>query len=105
MSHPDSLERRDTSLSLVARFPEREEYVLSSSEFQRVKSHLLKLTNARAGVVSDVDEDNGSDKPTLKRRQPEQTDTGDASGESSSSDKPPQLKKKNEPQPAPSPTP
>src|SRR5437867_2693891 len=41
MSHPDSLERRDTSLSLVARFPEREEYVLSSSEFQRVKSHLL----------------------------------------------------------------
>src|SRR5437763_2219518 len=41
-SHPPSAERHDTSLALVARFPEREEYVISTSEFQRVKSHLLK---------------------------------------------------------------
>src|SRR5437773_2890983 len=31
-SHPPSAQRRDTSLELVARFPEREEYVISTSE-------------------------------------------------------------------------
>jgi predicted Zn-dependent protease len=48
-SHPQSIDRRDASLALVARFPEKEEYIISTSEFQRVKAHLLKITNARAG--------------------------------------------------------
>ena len=65
-THPESLERRDTSLQLVARFPEKEEYVISTSEFQRVKAHLLKLSNAKAGVVGDFDQTDDS-KPTLKR--------------------------------------
>src|SRR5205085_4654193 len=34
MSHPPSAERHDTSLALVSRFPEKEEYVISTSEFQ-----------------------------------------------------------------------
>lgn len=109
MSHPDSLERRDESLSLVARFPEKEEYIISTSEFQRVKAHLLKITNAKAGVTSDIDEADNS-KPTLKRRQPEPDSTdsstsGDSSSSSSSSDGPPKLKKRGEPEPTPSPTP
>ena len=102
-THPQSLDRRDASLALVARFPERDEYIISTSEFQRVKAHLLKITNARAGVVNDIDED-GQQKPTLKRRQPESTDpVGNDSG-SSSSDGPPQLKKRGE-EPAPKPSP
>ena len=36
-----------SALALAARFPEREEYVISSSEFQRVKNRLLRLSNAR----------------------------------------------------------
>jgi predicted Zn-dependent protease len=109
MSHPDSLERRDESLSLVARFPEKEEYIISTSEFQRVKAHLLKITNAKAGVTSDIDDTDNS-KPTLKRRQPEPDSTdsstsGDSSSSSSSSDGPPKLKKRGEPEPTPSPTP
>lgn len=113
-SHPQSLERRDESLALVARFPEKEEYVISTSEFQRVKAHLLKITNAKAGIPSDLDEGEPG-RPTLKRRQPG-SDAGDSDG-SSSSDGPPQLKKRNEPhsdgppvlkkkdEPTPSPTP
>ena len=102
-THPQSIDRRDASLALVARFPEREEYIISTSEFQRVKAHLLKITNARAGVVTDIDED-GQQKPTLKRRQPESTDPAGNDSGTSSSDGPPQLKKRGE-EPAPSPSP
>ena len=105
-THPQSLDRRDASLALVARFPEKDEYVISTSEFQRVKAHLLKITNAKAGVTSDIDE-NENGRPTLKRRQPESTDQDpNDKGSSSSSDGPPQLKRKGEePAPSPSPTP
>src|SRR5687767_11020646 len=72
-SHPQSLDRREESLALAARFPDKEEYVISTSEFQRVKSHLMKLTNARAGVKVDYDEADDS-KPTLKKRQPDTAD-------------------------------
>ncbi len=106
-SHPQSLDRRDASLSLVSRFPEREEYIISTSEFQRVKAHLLKLTNARAGVGSDIDEGGSDDRPTLRRRQPTDpaADPDAAPGSSSSSDEPPKLKRRNEPGTSPSPTP
>src|SRR5687768_9556164 len=102
-THPQNADRRDASLALVARFPEKEEYVISTSEFQRVKAHLLKLTNAKAGVTSDIDEE-GNQKPTLKRRQPEGSDPAGADKGSSSSDGPPQLKKRGE-DPAPAATP
>jgi beta-barrel assembly-enhancing protease len=107
-THPQSVDRRDASLSLVARFPEREEYVISTSEFQRVKAHLLRSSNVKAGIISDIDE-NEPGKPTLKRRQPEpdtSTTPSDSTTDSSSSDAPPKLKKRgDEPQPKPSPTP
>ncbi|HUR96695.1 MAG TPA: M48 family metallopeptidase [Pyrinomonadaceae bacterium] len=105
-THPQSIDRRDASLALVSRFPEKEEYVISTSEFQRVKAYLLKITNARAGVTADIDE-NGDQKPTLKRRQPEGTDPADADKGTSSSEGPPQLKKRGgeDPAPAASPTP
>lgn len=106
-SHPQSLDRRDSSLALVSRFPEREEYIISTSEFQRVKSHLFKLTNARAGVASDIDDGGAEGRPTLKRREPADPniDPDAPPGSSSSSEGPPQLKRKNEPTPSPSPTP
>ncbi|MDQ3063912.1 MAG: M48 family metallopeptidase [Acidobacteriota bacterium] len=107
-SHPQSIERRDISLTLVGRFPEREEYVISTSEFQRVKAHLLRLSNVKAGVTSDLDEGEPG-KPTLKRRQPEPDSDSTTPGDSSSSDSkdaPPKLKKRGEePEPKPSPSP
>ncbi|MEP6903895.1 MAG: M48 family metalloprotease, partial [Actinomycetota bacterium] len=104
-SHPESLERRDSSLALVARFPEKEEYIISTSEFQRVKEHLLRLSNAKAGINTDVD-DTDSSKPTLKRRQPDADQTTNPTDDSTNKDdtnKPPQLKRRNEPTPTPSP--
>src|SRR2546430_5153585 len=73
-SHPQSIDRLEASRQLVARFPEREEYVLSTSEFQRVKARLFRLSNAKASTAGDLADENGQPKrPTLKRRQP----TGD----------------------------
>ncbi|MEO7539403.1 MAG: M48 family metallopeptidase [Pyrinomonadaceae bacterium] len=106
-SHPQSVDRRDQSLQLVARFPDKEEYIISTSEFQRVKSRLMKLTNARAGVAVDYDQTDDS-KPTLKKRQPDSVDpVGDSSSDSgsSSSDGPPKLKKRDQAEPQASPAP
>jgi beta-barrel assembly-enhancing protease len=107
-THPQTPERRDASLALAARFPEREEYVLSTSEFQRVKGRLLKLTNAKASTSGDLD-DPEDGKPTLKRRQPadaDQTDPGGSSSSSSDSTERPELKRRDaEPKPTPTPTP
>jgi predicted Zn-dependent protease len=105
-THPQSLERRDATLGLVARFPEKDEYIISTSEFQRVKAHLLKLSNAKAGISQDVDDD-GNAKPTLKKRTPDAADDpgNQQPGDSSSTDKPPVLKKKDAPEPAATPTP
>jgi predicted Zn-dependent protease len=66
-THPQSTERRDASVALVSRFPEKEEYKISSSEFNRVKAHLLRMTNIQEGVLSD-DPDGDPSKPTLRRR-------------------------------------
>jgi predicted Zn-dependent protease len=112
-THPQDIARRDASLALVSRFPEREEYVVSTSEFQRVRAHLLKISNAKAGVNSDIDDRSEPGRPTLKKRQPDADSTVDGStspsGSSSSSDTkdaPPKLKKRGEEsQPKPTPTP
>jgi hypothetical protein len=101
-THPQSLDRRDASLALVARFPEKEEYIISTSEFQRVKGHLLKLTNAKAGIPIDFDEGDPG-RPTLKKRQPDSPETTDGTDGSSSSE-PPKLKKRGE-EPAATPKP
>ena len=112
-SHPQNTDRRETSLQLVSRFPDKEEYVISTSEFQRVKAYLMKMTNARAGVSVDYDQADDS-KPTLKKRQPDSADSpvltdDDKDASSSSSDSgPPKLKKREQPteaQPAASPSP
>src|SRR4051812_13671003 len=69
--HPAPADRRQSAIALAARFPEREEYVISSSEFQRVKNRLLRLSNARAsstGAIASSD-DGTPGRPTLKRRQ------------------------------------
>ncbi len=71
-SHPAPPDRRAASLALAARFPENEEYVISTSEFQRVKSRLLRLSNARATSAGALPgpEEGPPGRPTLKRRQP-----------------------------------
>jgi predicted Zn-dependent protease len=71
-SHPAPPERRAAASALAARFPEHEEYIISTSEFQRVKSRLLRLSNARASSTGALPgaEEGAPGRPTLKRRQP-----------------------------------
>jgi beta-barrel assembly-enhancing protease len=71
-THPAPPDRRASALALAARFPEHEEYVISTSEFQRVKSRLLRLSNARASSTGALPgaEEGAPGRPTLKRRQP-----------------------------------
>jgi len=97
-THPAPPERRASALALAARFPEHEEYVISSSEFQRVKSRLLRLSNARAstaGAIQAGDEGGAPGRPTLKRRQPtpDDTTTTPDSEQKPAESAPPKLKK------------
>jgi predicted Zn-dependent protease len=93
-THPAPPDRRASASALAARFPEREEYVISSSEFQRVKNRLLRLSNARAsttGAIQAGEEGGAPGRPTLKRRQPtpdESTTTPDSEQKPADSGRP-----------------
>jgi beta-barrel assembly-enhancing protease len=99
-THPAPPDRRASALALAARFPEHEEYVISSSEFQRVKNRLLRLSNARAstaGAIAAGDDSGAPGRPTLKRRQPTPDDstttTPDGEQQQQQKEAPPKLKK------------
>ncbi|MBO0720105.1 MAG: M48 family metalloprotease, partial [Blastocatellia bacterium] len=68
-THPMTGDRIQKVNALIARFPDRSDYTLNTSEFQQVKSRLISITNVRAtgrgGVAAEAEK-----RPTLKRRQP-----------------------------------
>ena len=94
-THPAPPDRRAAALSLASRFPEREEYVISSSEFQRVKATLLRLSNARASTAGALPTAEEAGRPTLKRRQPTTDTPSTDNGEQKPVEKqePPKLKR------------
>jgi len=110
-THPAPPDRRASALALAARFPENEEYVISSSEFQRVKNRLLRLSNARAatsGAIATGDEGGAPGRPTLKRRQPtpdDGTTTTSPDGEQKPSESAPPKLKRNDGSTTPTKTP
>lgn len=101
-SHPQSIDRMNATRDLVARFPDKEEYVLSTSEFQRVKNRLLRLSNARASSTGDISpgDDGAPGRPTLKRRSPSADETGTPAEGTTPEKKSdaPQLKKRTDDQ-------
>lgn len=106
-SHPAPPDRRASALALAARFPEHDEYVISTSEFQKVKARLLRLSNARASAAGALPgaQDGPPGRPTLKKRQPtpdDSTTTPDGGIESKPAEKtaPPLLKKNDGTKPA-----
>ncbi|HEY3038354.1 MAG TPA: M48 family metallopeptidase [Pyrinomonadaceae bacterium] len=107
-SHPAPPDRRAAALALAARFPEHEEYVISTSEFQRVKARLLRLSNARASVAGALpgSEEGAPGRPTLKRRQPtpdDSTTNPDGTESKPTEKEPPKLKKNDGSKPPPQP--
>ena len=100
-SHPQPPDRVEATRTLVGRFPDREEYVVSTSEFQRVKARLLRLSNARASTAGDLapGEDGAPGRPTLKRRNPAPDDpaaTDPTTGTEEKKSDAPQLKRRSE---------
>ena len=97
-SHPAPPDRRAASLALAARFPENEEYVISTSEFQRVKGRLLRLSNARATSTGALPgpEEGPPGRPTLKRRQPTPDEPSNPDGTPIEKQEAPKLKKNDE---------
>ena len=85
-THPTTGDRLDKARLLLTRFPDREEYTLSTSEFQVVKNKLLAVYNSQKL------ENKGKAAPTL-RRKPRQDDP--SGGDDSVKDKP-TLKRKND---------
>jgi predicted Zn-dependent protease len=79
-THPMTGDRITEVRELIAQFPERGEYQLSSSEFGQVKSRIVTIAGATRGSGRDE-----SGRPTLKRRP--QTTTDDK-GDSETSNRP-----------------
>jgi len=111
-THPAPPERRAAAVALAARFPERDEYVISSSEFQRVRGRLLRLSNARASANGAIagNDDGTPGRPTLKRRQPtpdDSTTTAPDGTQKPEANKPapPTLRREGQPQPSATPQP
>ena len=111
-SHPAPPDRRSNAIALAARFPERDEYVISSSEFQRVKNRLLRLSNARATSAGAIagSEEGTPGRPTLKRRQPTPDDPAATNPDGTPKTEPnkpapPTLRRDPSAQPSPSPQP
>lgn len=65
-SHPPTPDRIVKVHSLLSRFPDRDEYTVSTSEFNRVKSRLLAITNSK--TLEAGSRESGPKRPTLKRR-------------------------------------
>ncbi len=85
-THPLTPDRISNVRELVARFPERDEYIVNTSEFNKVKARLLAITNAKA--IDPAARDAGPQRPTLKRRKDGDDQTQTQDGEQQTKDRP-----------------
>ena len=65
-THPPTPDRIVKVQNLLSRFPDRDEYTVSTSEFNRVKARLLAITNSK--TIEAGGRESGPKRPTLKRR-------------------------------------
>ncbi|MBK8314913.1 MAG: M48 family metalloprotease [Acidobacteria bacterium] len=82
-THPMTGDRIQEVQNLINRFPDKNEYQVSSSEFKNVRDRLVAQSAASSQSIGGGSEEG---RPTLKRR-PEENN-GDASGESSDNNRP-----------------
>lgn len=88
-THPPTPDRITKVHDLLVRFPDRDEYMITSSDFVRAKSRLLAITNARM-VDGSGNRDTGPKRPTLKRHKDgdDQTSTDPATAPDAPKDRP-----------------
>ncbi|MBI3422304.1 MAG: M48 family metalloprotease [Acidobacteria bacterium] len=78
-THPYTGDRITAVNALVAKFPDRGEYQLSTSEFKDVKSRVLAASSSTRAINADAD----AKRPTLKRRPQNPNDRGDSTADDS----------------------
>jgi predicted Zn-dependent protease len=84
-THPQTPDRIQKSQEEIERvLPSREQYVVSTSEFDQVKARLAALENRR----KIVDEKDGKDRPTLRRAGTEKKDGNKDEGKTEEDDRP-----------------
>lgn len=100
-THPPNPERIRAVRALVEKFPERDEYILNTSEFNRVKARLGAITasNKRQLGRDGNTGANAPSRPTLKRRGSSDPngDPGDASADPADPDAQPTRKQGDRP--------
>ena len=98
-THPPTPDRIVKVHNLLGRFPDRDEYTVSTSEFNRVKSRLLAITNSK--TLEAGGRDSGPKRPTLKRRKEgDDPSQPSATGDSQPKDKPTLKRRDSEGKPA-----
>ena len=99
-THPPTPDRIVKVHDLLARFPDRDEYTVSTSEFNRVKSRLLAITNSKT-LDAAGNRESGPKRPTLKRRKDGDDQTSPSStGEDQPKDKPTLKRRDSDGKPA-----
>ncbi|HKV39606.1 MAG TPA: M48 family metallopeptidase [Blastocatellia bacterium] len=66
-THPPTPDRAAKIKALIAKFPDRDEYIINTSDFVKVKGRLLALSNSKV-VGAAGGTDSGPHRPTLKRK-------------------------------------
>jgi len=102
-THPSTEDRIVASLDEQRFLPEKDHYILNTSEFSRVKARLQSIDNAQKSEEATGAKE--QKRPTLKRRTPEGTpdpnDTGSGGDDGSPKKTRPTLKRPTDPDPQP----
>jgi beta-barrel assembly-enhancing protease len=73
-THPPTADRITKVNNLISRFPDHEEYIVNTSDFNKIRSRMLALSNAK--IVGAGGPGDASHRPTLKRRGGDSSDPG-----------------------------
>jgi predicted Zn-dependent protease len=102
-THPSTEDRIVASLDEQRYLPEKDNYIVDTSEFDRVKARLQSIDNAEKAETTTGTQD--QKRPTLKRRTndgtPDPNDTGGSPGDDGQQKKRPTLKRPSDPQDGP----
>lgn len=88
-SHPATGDRATNLRQLITLFPQKDEYVVNTSDFNRVKARLLAISGgSRQGGINNGDPTSGGgdSRPTLKRRRDDNGNIGDPNSDDNTSD-------------------
>jgi predicted Zn-dependent protease len=93
-THPPTPERVTKVTALIAKFPDREEYIVNTSDFNKIRSRMMAISNAKVVGAMGAGEA-GPHRPTLKRRGGDTTDPSTSQPNDQTPDDRPTLKRRD----------